>query len=146
MLRFLTLGVLAIGLGCDTSATGPLIPAWLSLTVSPEDGPEPSATSVRAVRLVVRHWGGRAVALSGCPRAPSVRIERFETGKWREGGSSGLVCLAIYSTETVALVAGGRMEKVISVNGPGRYRFVVPIGPSAAIPERELRSAAIALR
>jgi hypothetical protein len=147
MRRFLPfLAVAAVALGCSGPATAPLEPARLSLTVAPGgiDGP-PGASGNRLVRLTIRHDGGRAVALSGCPHPPSVRIERREGTTWREAGSYGLICLAIYSSSTVKLAPGARIETVVTAGTAGRYRFVVPVGPDEAAPEFELRSAAVDL-
>lgn len=133
---------------CGTpSATGPRAPARIALTVTPA-GVEgaPGAPGNRLARLTLRHEGGRAVALSGCPRAPSVRVERRETGgAWREVGSYGLRCQAIYATSTVALSAGGQVETVVTAGPAGQYRFAVPVGPDAGAPEFEVRSAAVDL-
>ena len=136
----------ALALGCGSGPIDPLSPARLSLVVSPA-GVEgaPGAPGVRLARVTVVHEGGRAVALSGCPHAPSVRMERFEDGKWREWYSYGLICLGIYSTETVSLSEGHRLELVVSPGLPGHYRFIVPVGPDLARPEREVRSGPIYL-
>jgi hypothetical protein len=142
-------GAPAVGLGCGApGATGPGAPARLSLAVVPAgvEGAPGGAVGSRLARLTLRHEGGRAVALSGCPRAPSVRVERREAGvAWREIGSYGLRCQAIYSTSTVALAVGGQIEAVIAVGPAGQYRFAVPVGPDAGAPEFEVRSAAVDL-
>ena len=143
----LPLAAISLALGCGPSLTGPrLTPPRLSLAVTPA-GVEgaPGAPGSRLVRLTISHQGGRAVALSGCPKAPSVQMERFEDGKWREWYSYGLICLAIYTTQTIALSEGGRIETMVSPGPPGRYRFIVPVGPDAGAPEQELRSRTIDL-
>ena len=135
---FVGAALLAAACGAPTS---PADRARLTLDVAPAAGAPAGAARVR---LTLRHDGGPAVALTGCPAPPAVRIERDTAGAWRDAGSSGILCQAIYRASTVALSAGGTLEAVLTLP-PGRYRFVVPVGPDVGAPERALRSGAVAL-
>lgn len=125
--------------GCRES-TSPAERARLALDAVVLATPVPAGGDARAVQLTVRHAGGPAVALTGCPEPPAVRIERLEDGAWRDAGSLGIICLGIHGQRTVALHAGGEATVTVVPPGPGRYRFAVLVGPDLSAPERRLSS------
>lgn len=130
--------------GACTNPASPAERARLSLdaaVIAP--AASPSGAGVSVVQLTVRHAGGPAVALTGCPRPPAVRFERLEDGAWRDAGSVGIICLGIYSPTTAVVAAGGSLTSSLELLAPGRYRFAVLVGPDRADPERTLRSAEV---
>lgn len=131
-----------VAAGCS-DATSPAERARLALDAVVLAPPVPGGFATRAVQLTVRHGGGPAVALTGCPNPPAAVIERLDAGAWRDAGSIGIICLGIHRPSTVALGRGGEQTVSIVPPGPGRYRFTVLVGPDMAEPERRLRSAEV---
>jgi len=86
-------------------------------------------------RLTVHHNGGRAVALTGCPRPPALYLERANAGRWEEAYSESIICIAIYSPSTIALSAASSLTFDVTATQPGRYRVRVLIGADLAAPE-----------
>src|SRR6187551_1505467 len=97
-------------------------------------------TGEAVARVTLQHNGGRAVALTGCPRPPAVYVERATSVRWEEAYSAGIGCFAIYSPSTVALSANSSLVFAVSAYQPGRYRVRVLIGPDPAAPEATVLS------
>lgn len=137
--RLAVASLLSVVAGCS-DATSPAEQAQLALDPVVLAAPVPEGFAPRAVQLSLRHAGGPAVALTGCPDPPAVIMERLEDRAWREVGSVGIICLGIHSQRTIVVGPGGRVVVSVVPPAPGVYRFVVPVGPDAARPERRLRS------
>ena len=75
------------------------------------------------------------ILLTGCPEPPSVVAEIARGDVWHDGPSIGLICPAIYSSETVEMPAGASLEFEMSLREPGLYRLRLLIGDDTSQPE-----------
>lgn len=88
--------------------------------------------------ITLRHDGGPAVVVSGCPEAPAAVLERREAAGWSEEASRGIVCLGIYGTETDTLRGGTSRTFAFTAYRRGTYRVRVLIGHDVAAPQRSV--------
>lgn len=86
--------------------------------------------------ITLRHYGGPAVVIAGCPEAPAAVLERRDEAGWDEEATSGIVCPGIYSLETDTLRAGSSRTFHFAPYRRGRYRVRVLIGPDVGAPQR----------
>ena len=91
-----------------------------------------------APAITLRHDGGPAVVISGCPAAPAAVLERREEAGWDEEATSGIICPGIYTLETDTLRAGSTTTFPFAAYRRGRYRVRVLIGPDVAAPQRSV--------
>jgi hypothetical protein len=87
------------------------------------------------VRVTVENVGGKAVALSGCPQPPSAYLERHAGRQWDATLQFGILCSAIYRTETVALAPGERLAFSFDMPDAGAFRVRVLGGVDLRYPD-----------
>ena len=99
-----------------------------------------SAAGDAVARLSLEHGGGRAVALTGCPRPPSFSVEQAKATRWEQVYSSGITCIAILTPSTIAMTSGSSLSFTVTIGQPGRFRVRLLVGPDPATPEFTLVS------
>ena len=131
----ISVGVALAGLSACSSPTAAVMRADLSAvsdhaTYVLADGAVPAIT--------LRHDGGPAVVISGCPEAPAAVLERRDETGWAEEATSGIICPGIYTLETDTLRGGASRTFSFAAYRRGRYRVRVLVGPDPGAPQRSV--------
>ena len=129
----ISVGAALAGLSACSSPTAAVMRANLS-AVSDHATYVLAEGAVPAITL--RHHGGPAVVISGCPAAPAAVLERRQEAGWDEEATSGIICLGIYTLKTDTLRAGSTRTFPFAAHRRGRYRVRVLIGPEVGAPQR----------
>ena len=132
--RISLVALLVILGGCQDPAS--VLPRpRLAITLVPADTLGSAPAAIAVLRLRIRHEGGRAIALSGCPAPPALTVERLLGDRWVEDYQRGIVCQAIYARQTVVFERGSELTYDLAVFRPGIYRARIYVGPSYTEPE-----------
>jgi hypothetical protein len=91
-----------------------------------------------AAAITLRHHGGPAVVISGCPEAPAAVLERRAATGWAGETTRGITCLGIYTMETDTVRGGASRTFSFTASRPGTYRVRVLIGTDPGAPQRSV--------